>query len=152
MRTVTALPSVESLRSLHWDPSAFCTTSRTTTEEARMSSESTVDMIAAVTAARKNFRTGGVKRMVRLARGTLPHHLAPERRFDLAVANISSRVVMQQAEHLHPAIKPGGTLIVSGFIRGQSEQLGGLLAGFGFHSTQVYCIEDWVALSFTREG
>ena len=106
----------------------------------------------AVTAARKNFKAGGIKRMVRLARGTLPNHLAPGRSFDLAVANISSRVVKQQAEHLHAAIKPGGTLVVSGFIRSQSEELEAVLTGIGFRRTQVYGIEDWVALSFTREA
>ncbi len=107
---------------------------------------------SAVTAARKNFRAGGIKRMVRLARATLPHQLVPEGDFDLAVANISARVITQQAEHLHPVIRPGGTLVVSGFVQGQSDELEGVVTGLGFRRTQIYSVEDWVALAFTRDG
>ena len=53
MTTVTPLPIIDSVRSDAVEPSAFWTTSRTTTDEARMSRESSVDMIAASTTTRK---------------------------------------------------------------------------------------------------
>ena len=64
----------------------------------------------AVTTARKNFRASGLAKVVRLARGSLPHHLAPDGRFDLAMANISAKVIREKALICGVLSSPAGCL------------------------------------------
>ncbi len=105
----------------------------------------------AVKAARKNFRASKLAPVIRLARGSLPHQLAPERTVDLAVANISAKAVRVAAHHLITALKPGSMLVASGFTQGQQQELAGALADLGFSHIRSYKVEDWAALLMSRE-
>ena len=100
----------------------------------------------AVKAARKNFRASGLMSKVRLARGTLPHPLVQEGRFDLATANISTRVLQARGPYLLQALKPGGTLIASGIIHKQQQELEEKLINAGFSTMKTCTMEDWTAL------
>ena len=104
----------------------------------------------AVKAARKNFRTAGLTSTVRLARGSLPHNQSQDGRFDLAVANITGKVIQGSAPHLRQALKPGGLLIASGFLQTQQAELEGVLVGAGFSRLRKYKAEDWAALLMSR--
>ena len=104
----------------------------------------------AITASRKNFRASGLEKVVRLARGTLPHPSAPDGRFDLAVANISAKVICAEAPRLWEALKPGGVLIASGFIQGQQGEVEETLTNLGFSLSRTYNIDDWVALLVSK--
>ena len=104
----------------------------------------------AVKAARKNLKTCGLLDKVRLARGTLPHRLGTEGCFDLAVANVSAKVIGDRAPFLHQALKPGGTLLASGFIQEQQQELERVLMSLGFSHLETYRVEDWVALLLSR--
>ena len=110
-----------------------------------------VDPVA-ITAARKNFRASGLGKVVQLARGTLPHRLAPDGRFDLAMANISAKVICAEAPRLWGSLKPGGLLIASGFIRDQQGEVEETLAHLGFSPSRTYNIDDWVALLLSKGG
>ncbi len=114
-----------------------------------------VDPIA-VKAARKNFkaiglltRASGPKnpgQQIRLARGTLPQSLATENSFNLVVANISAKVIQGKAQQIMDVLKLGGTLLVSGFIENQCQELKDVLVGTGFCHKTTYHTDDWVAL------
>ena len=104
----------------------------------------------AVKVARKNFRATGIMSVVRLIRGTLPHPLAQEGHFDLAMANISARVIKEKASYIHQALRPGGTLIASGIIQKQQQELEETLIDVGFSHLKTYNMEDWVGLLFSR--
>ena len=108
-----------------------------------------VDPIA-VKAARRNFRAAGLTGTARLARGTLPHQLAPEGHFDLAVTNISSKIAREKAPHLYQVVKPGGVLVVSGIVQDQQADLEESLTGTGFASMDTVRVDDWVALVMSR--
>ena len=110
-----------------------------------------IDPIA-VKAARKNIRSSGLKSIVQLARGTLTPRYAQERRFDLAVANISAKVIQDMAPRLHLALKPGGTLVASGFLEKQRPELEQALLGAGFSLLKTFQTEDWVALVLLRDS
>jgi ribosomal protein L11 methyltransferase len=104
----------------------------------------------AVRAARKNFRATGASDKVRLATGTLPHRLAGQGRFDLAVANISAKIIQDKATDLFQALKPGGTLIASGIIQDQQQSLEDALIGAGFSPMKTHQVDDWVALLLNK--
>ena len=106
----------------------------------------------AVRAARQNFRRVGVQRQVTLAQGTVPHALAQDGRFDLAVANISTRVVRERAPFVLPALKPGGVLICSGIIKEQREEVNDALLEAGFSLLEVVPREDWISLVCCRKS
>ena len=99
--------------------------------------------------ARKNFKLSGLRSTIRLARGTLPHNLAHEGQFDLAMANISAKTIREKAPYLRQVLKPGGIFIASGFVQKQQQELEETLGDLGFSRLKSYCVEDWVTLSFS---
>ena len=101
----------------------------------------------AVTAAESNVRANRVGHLVDVVQGTLPHEAAPPGGFDLAVANISSKVVSGLAHHLVRAVAPGGTLIASGIIRDQSAAAVTRLERAGAAVEQSHESGDWVTLA-----
>ena len=106
----------------------------------------------AVTEARKNFRTSRLVEYVRLARGTLPHRLAPDASFDIAVANISAKAVLRSAPHILQALKPGGRLVASGFMQDRQSEVEEALAELGFSKEETHNIEEWSTLVLTKAG
>ena len=102
----------------------------------------------AIRAARKNFRITRIQRRVSLALGSIPHPLAKSGQFDLAVANISQRAVCERAPFLAPTLKPGGTLVASGFLQTQASEVEETLGGLGFRVVDRAPREDWVTLVF----
>jgi ribosomal protein L11 methyltransferase len=104
----------------------------------------------AVKASRKNFKNHRLQARTRLVRGTLPHPLAPQERFDLATANISGKVVQEKAPHLRDALKDGGILIAGGFVRSQEPGVRQVLEDAGFSLLESLRVEDWVTLLLSR--
>lgn len=99
----------------------------------------------AVRVARQGLRANEIRRGVRVARGTLPHPLAPEGSMDLAVANISSKVVKDSAAHLWRVLKPGGLLISSGYLADQAAEVEDVLKAAGLAPVQRRTQEGWAA-------
>lgn len=104
----------------------------------------------AVKVARRALKSNGVKDMVKLACGTLPQKLAPEGTFDLAVANISSKVVQDRAQDLHHCLKTGGKLVASGFLDRQEQGVKDRLEEVGFVFQRRRTIDDWVTLVYSK--
>lgn len=101
----------------------------------------------AVQASRKNFRRTGIKALVDLEQGTLPHRLALPGSIDLALANISARGIRERASDILPALKPGGMLIASGIIEEQHPETEVALVQAGFVNVSPWPREDWVTLT-----
>ena len=108
-----------------------------------------VDPIA-VKAARRNIRAAGLQALVRPARGTLPNQLAPEDHFDLAVANISSKIVGEKAVNLYRVLRPGGLLVAAGGVETQQIELEAHLKAAGFSHLDTSQIEEWVSLVMSK--
>ena len=104
----------------------------------------------AVTAARKNFKASRLAGEVRISRGTLPHRLAQDEGFELAVANISAKVIQSKAAYILQALKPGGVLIASGIIQKQQQELEETLINAGFSHLDTHTVDDWAALVLSR--
>ncbi len=104
----------------------------------------------AVTAARKNFKASRLAGKVRISRGTLPHRLAQDDGFELAVANISAKVIQSKAPYILQALKPGGMLIASGIIQKQQQELEETLVNTGFSHLETHTVDDWAALVLSK--
>ena len=100
----------------------------------------------AVRAARQNFRHSELGDKVTVAQGSLPHRLAAEGHYDLALANISARVIKERAGSLLPVLGPEGRLIASGIIDEQRAVAEEALVEVGFVIEEVCQREDWVTL------
>ena len=100
----------------------------------------------AVKAARQNFKRSKLTEKVTVAQGSLPHRLAVEGHYDLALANISARAIKERAESLLPVLDPAGKLIASGIIEEHRPMAEEALLEAGFVIDEVCQREDWVTL------
>ena len=100
----------------------------------------------AVKAARENFQLSELGEKVTVAQGSLPHRLAGEGHYDLALANISARAIKERAESLLPVLGPAGKLIASGIIEEHRPMAEEALLEAGFVIDEVCQREDWVTL------
>ena len=100
----------------------------------------------AARAAQENVQTNGQQASVQIAQGTLPSPLAPDRSFDIVVANISARVLTDLAPHLIGAMAPGGRLIASGIIDDRADEVVAALERGGAKLDERLIDGDWVTL------
>ena len=100
----------------------------------------------AVRMARQAIRANKVADRVSLGRGSLPHSLAPAGAFDLAVANISAKVISNLAPEILRCLGAGGILVTGGFLDKQEEQVAQRLRDVGFCIGDRHAMEDWVTL------
>lgn len=69
-----------------------------------------------------------------------------ERRYDLIVANIIARVIIEMAPSLAVALLPDGALIASGIIREREEEVVAALAAAGLNVVDRRHQDEWVTL------
>ncbi|MBI4298886.1 MAG: 50S ribosomal protein L11 methyltransferase [Chloroflexi bacterium] len=93
-----------------------------------------------------NVKRNGVHRVVEVLQGSLPHPDVKAGTFDLAVANISSKVILQMADSLKSALRPAGLLIASGFILEKEKSLQERLVETGFKGFKIIYDDDWVTI------
>ena len=106
----------------------------------------------AITEARKNLRTSRLTECVRLARGTLPHQVAADSSFDIAVANISAKTVLRNAPYILQTLKPKGILVASGFLQDRQGTVEEALTNLGFLKQDIHGVEEWATLVFSKAG
>lgn len=104
-----------------------------------------IDSVA-VSAAQGNIRGNGVEHTVRVARGSLPHPDAGPGAYDIAVANISAKVVSEMAADLARAVRGGGTIIASGILADGQREVADALAAAGAVTRRTVADGDWAAL------
>ncbi len=75
---------------------------------------------ACVEVARRNIEDNGLSAKVRVALGSVgdrwPFTTPPSGRFDLVVANIIAKALIELAPALRDAVRPGGLLVLSGIV------------------------------------
>ena len=104
----------------------------------------------AVRVTQENAGRNGVGDVVRVARGSLgetwpfPEPFAG--RYDLVLANLSSRIVQELARPLVEALRPGGVALVSGVIEEHGAACRAALASAGGHVTDARREEGWLLL------
>lgn len=105
---------------------------------------------------RENAGANGVDTTVTAATGSLgeawPFDEPADGRFDVVVANIIARVVIEIAGPLVRALKPGGRLIVSGVIGEREREVADALAAAGAGVESTRAMGDWRCIEAVRGG
>ena len=96
--------------------------------------------------ARSNLSLNGVGPTAKVLHGTLPHTDISPNSFDVAVANISARVISETADELVKAVRKGGVLVLSGIIQAKEATLLPRLAEAGIRVDRRLVDGDWVGL------
>ena len=105
----------------------------------------------ATAAAEANVRRNRVAQRATIAQGTLPRPQVSSNSYDVAIANISSKVVSELAEELVSAVRSGGTLIVSGLLREGRVKVSRRLTAAGAVVHRSVTEGDWASLVATIE-
>jgi ribosomal protein L11 methyltransferase len=106
----------------------------------------------AVRSARENAERNGVTHIVNVEAGTVGPGEPFQGQYDLVVANIIARILIELAPGLVSAVRPGGTLILGGIIDAKEEPV---RAQFGAHGLQLSRrdqSEDWVSLVMRKSS
>ena len=104
-----------------------------------------IDSVA-VRVAKQNVRDNGMGHTVRIAQGTLPHGDARAHSYDMAVANISTKVVSELAHELVTALRSGGRIIASGILLEGQDRVEQALASAGGRLERTMVDGDWVTV------
>ena len=104
-----------------------------------------IDSVA-VNVAKQNVRDNGVEHTVRVVQGTLPHLDVKQSAYDIAVANISAKVVSEIGPYLVSAVHDGGKVIASGILLENKNGVIQALAEAGANLQQTLVDGDWVTL------
>ena len=97
----------------------------------------------AVRAARENVRLNGLEAIVRVEEGTLRAGMGP---FDVIAANISAAVIVELAEAMAAALKPGGVLIAGGFSEARAGEVAAALTAAGLRAERTLSEGEWRTL------
>ena len=100
----------------------------------------------AVRAARENVERNGVAPIVRVEAGSVGQDQPFQGEYDLVVANIIARVLIDLAPALARAVLAGGTLILGGIIDVKEQAVRGAFLATGLVLSRRDQQEDWVAL------
>ena len=95
---------------------------------------------------KQNIRDNGTGQNIRVAEGSLPHADVQADSFDIAVANISSKVVSDISGELVRAVRPGGKIIASGMLVDNKEAVEQALTSAGGSLEKTVVDGDWVTI------
>lgn len=101
----------------------------------------------AASVAESNSIDNEVSDTVRVIHGTLPHPDIFPRSYDLVLANISAIVIVQLTKLLVTAVRPGGLLMVSGFLEKNEDEVSETIAEAGGSVEGRWVDGDWVTLT-----
>ena len=102
----------------------------------------------AVWATQQNAERNGVTERVLAAQGDRP----PAGRWDVVLANILAGILERLAGELVAAVEPGGTLVLTGILQEQAEQVQGTFRRAGLPLDLTATRGDWVLLTGQQAG
>jgi ribosomal protein L11 methyltransferase len=106
----------------------------------------------AVRATRENAERNGVADRIAVAEGSVGRGGPVVGTYDLVLANIIARVLIELAADLASATRPGGTLVLAGIIEGREAEVRSALDELGLELLRRAQEEDWVSLVYRRPG
>lgn len=107
-----------------------------------------IDSVA-VNVAKQNIRDNRVQHTVRVTQGSLPHPDALPASYDIALANISAKVVSEIAADLARCVRPNGHIIASGILLENKHIAEQALSNAGAAIQHTTIDADWVTLTAT---
>lgn len=105
----------------------------------------------AVRVATENVSENGVGQQVKVFEGDLLVGIH-EGGYDVAIANILRDIVIALAPQAAAVVRPGGLLVVSGFIESQTIMVQSALEAAGFEVSELRMMDDWVVMTAVRRS
>lgn len=100
---------------------------------------------------RENAEANGVADRITAMHGSLESVRTSARRFDVLLANILARIIIEMCDHgLGDIVRLGGVAIFSGIITEQVTDVSAALNRAGYRVTAVRTEGDWVSIEATR--
>jgi ribosomal protein L11 methyltransferase len=104
----------------------------------------------AVRSARENADRNGVGSVVRIEQGSVGDEQPFQGEYDLVVANIIARILIELASSLARAVRPGGSLVLGGIIDSKEAAVRDAFNDVGLSLVRRETCEDWVSLVLRR--
>jgi ribosomal protein L11 methyltransferase len=104
----------------------------------------------AVRSSRENADRNRVGDLIRVELGSVGPGEPFQGEYDLVVANIIARVLVELSAALVQSVRPGGTLILGGIIDIKEDLVQDAFAGLGMNLVRRDTREDWVVLVYTK--
>jgi ribosomal protein L11 methyltransferase len=104
----------------------------------------------AVRATRENAERNGVADRIAVAEGSVGPGGPVAGTYDLVLANIIARVLIELSADLAAATKPGGTLVLAGIIEGRETEVRSAFDELELDLFRRAQEEDWVSLVYRR--
>jgi ribosomal protein L11 methyltransferase len=104
----------------------------------------------AARATRENIARNDLTVPIRVAVGTVGRTPEFAGRYDLVVANIIARIIIELAPALVAACAPGGRLITSGIIVDRADETCAALTAAGLTAIEQHQMGDWVCIEGVR--
>ena len=104
----------------------------------------------AVRATGENAARNRVADRIAVAEGSVGPDGPVRETYDLVLANIIARVLIELSTGLAAATKPGGTLVLAGIIEGREVEVRAAFDGLGLDLVRRAQEEDWVSLVYRR--
>ena len=100
----------------------------------------------AVQVARENCITNNVADKVDILLGTLGNSNSVRKNYDVAIANISAKVIVDLSQDLANLVKVGGRIILSGILKESLSNVEMTLASLNIEIDEIRHDSDWVAI------
>lgn len=104
----------------------------------------------AVRSSRENAERNGVGAIIRVEHGSVGPGEPFQGDYDLVVANIIARILIELSASLAAAVRPGGTLILGGIIDIKEDLVLNAFASLGLTLLRRDTREDWVVLVYAK--
>lgn len=104
----------------------------------------------AVRQAQQNVLINQQQEIIRVWHSSMADKAAPSRTYDVVVANIIARILIEISDPIAAAVRPGGTLVLSGIIEGKEEDVVDRYRRLGFELITRRRIEDWIGQTWVR--
>lgn len=104
----------------------------------------------AVRSSRENAERNGVGAIIRVEHGSVGPGEPFQESYDLVVANIIARILVELSAALVQAVRPGGTLILGGIIDIKEDLVQDAFGNLGMELLRRDTREDWVVLVYRK--
>ena len=104
----------------------------------------------AVRATRENADRNGVSDRLNVSLGSAGPGEPFQGEYDVVLANIIARILIELAPHLVAATRPGGHLVLAGIIESREDEVVEAFTTYGASVTTRRQHDDWVSLVLTR--
>ncbi|HEV2066445.1 MAG TPA: 50S ribosomal protein L11 methyltransferase [Thermomicrobiales bacterium] len=112
----------------------------------------TVDVeTVAVRATRENAERNGVSERLSVALGTAGPGEPFQGEYDVVLANIIARILVELSDSLVKAARRGGSLVLAGIIESREQDVIDAFAAHGARVVTRRQLDDWVSLVLTRD-